>query len=301
MILEKIPHIRNYEYEVVCGAVSGTSYPEEYEIPRENTGTLRNQKFENCVAEVIAQLAEAFWGTEFDYEEHSEGWIYGKYRYDNSTGTGLIVSYAMDCWTKLGTIPKKNFNIDAEMPEIKKIVSKYPELLKMAKKYKIPGYVHIKGSSKESRDTQIKDAFIKYNRGLVAVSYSGFSGGSHCVMLTGWNDKKDKYKFKNSWGEKYGDKGFSEIDKGQIDAVYLPIFEPIKLPFTDVDESRWSYKAIKNMYFSGMMNGMTETTFEPTGYMTREQVAVLLDRLIDSLDQRFDILGRLEEDKKEYL
>ena len=298
--LEATTHIRNYDYEIVCG-VSGGTYPEEYEIPRENTGTLRNQKYENCVANVIAQLAEAFWGTQFEFEEHSEGFVYGALRKSNSTCTGMVVSSAMDYWTKLGTIPKNIFDIDAEMPEMKQIVSKYPDVLEMAKKYKISGYVQFKNSANNSRDMQVKDALIKYNNGLVAVSHDGFPGGSHCIMLTGWNDKTNKYKFKNSWGENYGDKGFSEISKDRIDEVYMPIFEPIKLPFDDVKESDWFYKSVKNMFFSGMMKGVSDNEFEPESNLTRAQAAVMFDRLIEYIDDRFDILNRVIEDKKEYL
>lgn len=43
VIKEIIPHTRDYEYERVCGA-SGTAFPEEFEIPRENTGTLKKSR-----------------------------------------------------------------------------------------------------------------------------------------------------------------------------------------------------------------------------------------------------------------
>lgn len=297
---EAVTHIRNYDYETVCGA-SGTTFPDEYEIPRDNTGYLRNQKFMNCVANVIAQIAESYWGTEFDMEPHSVGFTYGAFRNEYSTSEGMITSMAMDYWTKIGTIPEKYFDIDAEMPEMKKIVSNYPEIYEMAKKYKLSGYVQLRGTGQSSKDTQIKDALTKYNRGLVAVSPKGFTGGSHCIMLTGWNDNKDKYKFKNSWGENYGDNGFSEIDKDEISAVYMPIFEPIKLPFKDVKEDDWFFKSVKNMYLSGMMNGMSEDTFEPNSNLTRAQAATMFDRLIEYIDDRFDVFNRILEDKEKYL
>lgn len=295
-----VNHIRNYDYEVVCG-VAGTNFPKEYEIPRDNTGYLRNQKFMNCVANVIAQIAESYWGTEFDMEKHSVGFAYGALRKDTSKSEGMIVSVAMDYWTKIGTIPEKYFNIDAEMPEIKKIVANYPEIYEMAKKYKISGYVQLRSKGYDSKDNQIKDALTKYNRGLVAVSPYGFAGGSHCIMLTGWNDDKGKYKFKNSWGEKYGDNGFSEIDKSEITEVYMPIFEPVKLPFVDVSENRWSFKDIKNMYFSGMLKGMSDDVFAPEAAVTREQEAVILNRLIKYIDERFDTFSKALEDIKKYI
>lgn len=297
---EKITHVRNYDYEIVCG-VSGTKFPEEWEIPRENTGFLRNQKFQDCVANVIAQLAEAYWCTEFDVEEHSEGFAYGSLRRETSRSPGMIVSQAMDLWTSIGTLPKKYFDLLAEMPEIKKIVANYPNLYEIAKRYKLSGYTQIKTADKTAKDNQIKDALSKYQRGLVAVAPTSFQGGSHCIMLTGWNDKKGKYKFKNSWGASYGDKGFSEIDKSDISEVYVPLFEPVKLPFADVKESDWFYKSIKNMYFAGMMKGVSDTRFEPNTSMTRAEVATMFDRFAKYIDERFDILNQVNEDKEEFL
>ena len=119
-------------------------------------------------------------------------------------------------------------------------------------------------------------------------------------MLTGWNDNKNKYKFKNSWGANYGDNGFSEIDKNKITEVYMPIFEPVKLPFADVKENDWFYKSVKNMVFSGMMNGVSDTRFEPNSVLTRAQAAVMFDRLIKYVDDRFDTLNQILRDKEEY-
>ena len=47
-------------------------------------------------------------------------------------------------------------------------------------------------------------------------------------------------------------------------------------PFTDVAESCWSYSYIKEMYDAGVINGMTATTYEPEGKLTRAQFVKLL-------------------------
>lgn len=284
---QNFTHIRDYNYEIVCGSAK-TEYPIEYEIPRENTGYLRDQKYEDCVANVIAQISEAFWNKELGVsEKHSEYFIYGALRKDTSISPGMITSVAMDLWNQIGVVPQKYFDISEEMPEIKDIVKKFPEIFEYAKKYRIAGYVQL------YNDNSIKDALTKYNRGLVAVSTKGFRGGSHCIMLTGWNDNKNKYKFKNSWGETYGDKGFSEIDKKEINYVYLPLFEKIVLPFDDVKESDWFSKPVKSVYFSGMMNGTSDNTFEPNRPITRAEVATIIDRIMKNVDDRFDLLDKL--------
>ena len=48
------------------------------------------------------------------------------------------------------------------------------------------------------------------------------------------------------------------------------------LPFTDVAVDRWSYTYIKQMYDAGVVSGMTPTTFEPAGDVTRAQFVTML-------------------------
>lgn len=284
---EIIPHIRDYDYEVVCGA-SEAEFPEEFEIPRENTGTLKNQGTVGaCVAEVIAQISEELWKRQFgEQEEHSEGFIYAKFRSDGSRGYGLNTSIAMKAWMDKGTLPKKYYDKLYEMPEMRDIIDKFPEFDEIAKRYGISGFVRL------TKEAQTKDALTKYLYGLVAVSHNYF-GESHCIMLTGWNDKTGKYKFKNSWGEKYGDNGFGEIPKEEIDAIYLPLLEDIKLPFVDVPEDAWYFKYVKHMYFNGYVKGTSDTTFEPDKPMTRAEVTTLLYRALEDVDDRFDIINRI--------
>ena len=48
------------------------------------------------------------------------------------------------------------------------------------------------------------------------------------------------------------------------------------LPFTDVPADRWSYPYIKQLYDAGVVSGMTPTTFEPAGDVTRAQFVTML-------------------------
>ena len=286
VIKELIPHTRDYEYERVCGA-SGTAFPLEFEIPRTNTGSDKDQGMVGaCVAEVIAQIAEELWKRQFgEQEEHSEGYIYAKFRSEGSRGYGLMPSIAMKAWMDTGTLPKKYYDKLYEMPDMRDIIDKFPEFDNIAKKYRISGFVRL------YKDEEIKDALTKNLHGLVGISHEYF-GESHAIEITGWNDKKDNYKFKNSWGVDYKDNGYSELPKSEVDAVYLPLLDDIKLPFGDVSEDEWYYKYIKNMYFNGYMQGTSDTTFEPDKPMTRAEVATLIYRVLKSNDERFDIVNR---------
>ena len=302
VVPDLVTKIRDYEYETVCGSIAGATYPEEYEIPRENTGTLKNQgDICACVAETCVQIAEEWYKRQFGtQEEHSEGFFYGANRNSNSNSSGMVPSTAMELWTKNGSIPKKMFDILIEMPDMKAILEKYPELYEEAKKYKLKGFTRLRTTGSSTKDMQIKDALTKYQYGLVAISPTGFTGGSHCIQLTGWNDKTNKYKFKNSWGKNYCDNGFSEIAKNKIEEVYLPLFEDVVLPFTDVKETDWFYKSIKNMYFAGIAQGVSETLFDPNAPLTRAQGFALADRILKEVDDRFTTLSKILQDKNEY-
>lgn len=53
----------------------------------------------------------------------------------------------------------------------------------------------------------------------------------------------------------------------------------MKLPFTDVAEKDWFYGAVKYAYTNNLFKGVSETTFEPNGAMTRGMLAVVLYRI----------------------
>ncbi len=283
---EIIPHTRDYVYERVCGA-SVVSFPEEFEIPRENTGTLKDQGMVGaCVAEVIAQIAEEMWKRQLGYrEEHSEGFIYAKFRSEGSGGYGLNPSIAMKAWMDTGTLPKKYYDKLYEMPDMRNIIDKFPEFDDIAQKYRISGFVRL------YKDTDIKDALTKNLYGLVGISHEYF-GESHAIEITGWNDKTDCYKFKNSWGADYRDNGYGELPKKELDAIYLPLLDDVKLPFEDVPEDAWYYGDIKNMYFNGFAKGISDTMFEPDRAPTRAEMFACINRVLKEMDKRFDIVNR---------
>ena len=296
---ELFTNIRSYDYEVVCGA-SGTEFPEVFELERSLLGDVTKQTVNSCVANVIAQIAETFYK-----KKMSIGYIYGRFRDDTSKNEGMYLGSAVDFWNKLGTVPDEMMDIVKEMPEMKEIIDGIPELDRFAKQCPIKGYVSLSYADKTKRDNAIKDALTKQAKGelkgygLLAASNNHFPGGGHAIMLTGWDDKKNKYKFKNSWGESYGDKGYGSLPKDEVNAVYLILFDDIELPFTDVSEDAWYFGAVKNMYCAGLMNGTTETTFEPDTPMTRAEMATLMNRFLGMIDERFSIMTKVINEKVE--
>lgn len=311
-VVPEIEPMRMYNYDLVCGSNSTTQeteYPEEFIIDETRLGILKNQGTVGaCVACVMSSLAETFDFIEeaqdkvlteeelkklknelIEDNEFSEGWAYGGLRNEGMRGWGMIPSSALKNWSKRGMVKKKFFDALLEAPEIVDLVAEHPELLSKAEPYKINGYASINYADRTRRDLAIKEALTKNNYGILAVSHDYWQE-SHCIMIVGWNDKKNKYKIKNSWGKSWGDDyGVGEIPKSAIDGAYVVFDEEIVPPFTDVKKEDWFYKEVKNTYFAGLMTGVSDTEFSPLSYTTRGQMATILERIIKLTLERIEI------------
>lgn len=69
----------------------------------------------------------------------------------------------------------------------------------------------------------------------------------------------------------------------------LPILEKIRggnMDFKDVEQDRWSKNFIKMCVDEGLMQGYPDGTFKPGASVTREELAVVLVRLLDKIEGR---------------
>ena len=57
-----------------------------------------------------------------------------------------------------------------------------------------------------------------------------------------------------------------------------------ELPFKDLDAGAWYIPSVQHVYFSGLMNGVSETAFAPSNPMTRGQLVTVLYRIAGSPD-----------------
>lgn len=296
----EIEPMRIYDYDIAMRAGGATpkkqeAFPSEFIISEKHRGALKDQgEIGACVACVMSTLAEVLNVIEqekdnsFEVEdmEFSEGWAYGALRTSSDWMYGMYPSIALKEWSKKGIVPKKYFNVLEEMPEMKKKTEAIPSLNKTAELYKIKGYASLKKNTAEETDRAIKQALMDNDYGLLAVSNKYFSE-SHCIMLVGWNDKNNTYKIKNSWGTVWGDKeGIGEIPKSAINAAFVITDEILDINFIDVTTQDWFYKYVKDMYLSGIMTGVTETTFEPLRSITRAEVVTIISRLVDLTNDR---------------
>lgn len=304
----EVEPLRIYDYEKVFGAVGATEkFPSYYILPSDRIGIIKNQgNVGACVACVISSLAEVLEKIEAEKDgrvlsdedaEFSEGWAYGALRANNANYSGMFVSSALEYWRKLGMLPKKYFNFLEEMPDMRKKVDAFPELYKKAKRYIINSYVKISYADKQKRDLAVKEALYNRKYGLVAVSDSGFNE-SHCIMLIGWDDEKDKYIFKNSWGKTWNSDGLGEIGKNKINEIYLVTDEVLDLPFKDVSNKAWYYGDVKNVYLGNLMSGVSTTEFKPNNNITRAEVATLLGRIVDLINDRLANIVKILKNKE---
>jgi len=86
------------------------------------------------------------------------------------------------------------------------------------------------------------------------------NNGSHIVIIVGWDDKKNAWEIKNSWGKNWGDNGFGWIFYGSnkigMDATwiesYTPVFRTTAVYEKNLDEeiriTGWTYEFFRNKY-----------------------------------------------------
>jgi cathepsin L len=76
---------------------------------------------------------------------------------------------------------------------------------------------------------RINDKFVKYKKGV----FNERDGGAvnHAILLTGWDDNKKAWRIQNSWGDRWGEKGFMWIryDSNSIGQYAAWIEGPIDL------------------------------------------------------------------------
>ena len=53
------------------------------------------------------------------------------------------------------------------------------------------------------------------------------------------------------------------------------------------------------MYFSGLINGKTETQFDPEAPVTRAEMAVMMNRVVKEVEDRFELFSKLLAEKAE--
>lgn len=296
-VLLKPASLRSYTYEAVCGNAP-MDLPEEFELNMDEFCDVKDQKNTlKCVSFAASIIGECeYYRRTGEKREMSTGYFYGNEKARNGyMGEGMVVTTAVPALTDIGFVPASYFDSDVGMPEAHEMLKDRDDLYEVGLNIRPTGYVLIDDADQELRLQRIKEAIYKYRRPVFCTSYEYF-GGSHAIVLYGWN-KKGYLKFQNSYGKKWMKTGRSIFTVRHANINYLLLFENIGLPFIDVNESDWFYKPLKHCVLGELVSGTTETTFSPNEDLKRCDAACIVSRLLDKADNLINSHIRTRIDK----
>ena len=112
-----------------------------------------------------------------------------------------------------------------------------------------------------------------------------FDGRAVAIVRT--RDKCEVKLSVYSEGKEWGSDGVGDVAYDKLARGYLIMDAKnsnILMPFEDVPENEWYYKAVKRVYNAGLMNGTSDKTFEPDRPMTRAEMAQVLSNFCEKIN-----------------
>ncbi|MBX9846073.1 MAG: C1 family peptidase [Xanthobacteraceae bacterium] len=68
---------------------------------------------------------------------------------------------------------------------------------------------------------QIPPEFDNPKNGVIKLSATSKNIGGHSICVVGYNEESKLFKFANSWGERWGDKGYGYISENDLRAIWV--------------------------------------------------------------------------------
>lgn len=304
--LYKPESAKDYEFSAILSATMQLEnrLPEFFSLW---TPEVKNQQVkETCVAHALSSAMEILsryyngsmfskYSTVFSYGARSEG------QYE---GEGMYISEALANLKEFG-LPKEtgNFSFNLNYKEAKKYVEENPALFDQAKEHKISGYARVR-----TENEMMKALYFQKTPIIVGMSiYESFYNvnatgivpkpkenekcyGGHAMIITGWTEIDDEpyWVVQNSWGNYFGDNGFCYIPFACDDLFYekwvIVLKKFLEKKFSDVNKDSWSAEFIDKAVKRGLVEGFPDGTFKPGESVTREQLCVVLAKLLDKLE-----------------
>jgi C1A family cysteine protease len=285
---------------------SNSSYKHNEDLPatfRLWDSAIKNQQEKStCVAHALASAMEIleYYDTG-DRNQFSTSWYYGYRQNTDYQGEGMSIVEALENARIIGGVHKSLMPDNLHYTDTSKVIQDMEEeCLVEAEKHRIKNYAEI------SNIHSIPDA-IYYNNSPVIIGidvYESFYNvgtdgiipvpntkiekyyGGHAMLCIGWTTIKDDLYLviKNSWGEYWGDNGYCYLkvnSKFPLYEMYLIFDEQnYNIDFKDI-KGRWSEDYINDAIKMGILNGYEDGTFKPTQNITREEIAVIVSKIMD--------------------
>lgn len=282
--LKTVGSARAYYYNTICD-VADEELPKVYMV--KNLSNVLDQGHVNsCVAHGVAgALSANHLKNTGELLDLSVLLIYGLWRGD-MTGEGMFVESTLENGREIGTSPREYAPENLEVPDAIEKAKEYAEEYPNALAFKVGSFYKMRENANFVKD--IKKALYQFDLPIVTVKNA--SSSRHCELIVGWDE--ENFILQNSYGESFGSKGFHKIPftTKTLDDTYLVLADKVELPFSDVS-GHWAEKNIRNLYFSGIMNGYPDGTFKPDAPITRAELAKVVDEVMKTFD---DKLKKLE-------
>lgn len=239
---------------------------------------IRDQLYtQSCTAFVVALIMSCIWHKLYGEDKvFSTGYSYGNRRETEHKGEGQFPRAVAKTITEYGDVFANIWDNNLEVPKAIDVFEEdYEKICSFAKKL-IKGYVRLTIHDAE----EAKSFLMKYDVPLFAstkikhINPLGQSNALHAIACTGWDGKY--FTFQNSWGK--NDCPHPKIELENLEEIWG--FIPMeKKKFTDIEETRWSAEAIQTATNDGIIEGYPDGTFAPEQPLTREQMAVIWERM----------------------
>ena len=274
--LKAVGSARQYYYNTICDVTE--ELPKEYKV-KNLSNVLDQGHISSCVAHGIAgALSANHLKNTGELLDLSVLLIYGLWRGEFKEA-GMFVESTLNNGRDIGTSPREFAPENLEVPEAIEKASEYAKEYPNAMAFKVGSFYKMRQNSNFVSD--IKKALYQFDLPLVTVKEGS---NRHCELIVGWDE--DNFILQNSYGEDFGDKGFHKIPltTKTLGEPYLVLADKVELPFTDT-EGHWAEKNIRNLYFSGIMEGYPDGTFRPDAPITRAEVAKVIDEVMKRVQQ----------------
>lgn len=235
----------------------------------------------SCGPFAFAVILACIWHKKYGEDVRwSTGFTYGNRRMTEYKDEGIIMRDFLKTVTHYGNVMASIWDNNFEVPKaIEAFEVAYPQLADLAKKL-VEGYVSIRD------EDEARAHLLKYDTPLFACAKMRYihplakSDGYHALAVTGWINSGE-FVCRNSWGEY--DCPEPELYFNEFAEVWgiIPVDD---IKFTDVLDNMWYTDAILNQVKKGRLKGYPDGTFKPDGFITRGEIAVLLERM-DQLEE----------------